>query len=131
MTVRTQLIESQACLPVAEFWRLDGPFDTVLSQSTVSKKAAPRKALLINTLRGAVTSEAERTGFEPAEGCDPFTDLANRRFRPLSHLSECVLRPPPKCDALFFTRPATATLGNFTRPSASRKRPIKIRYRNS
>src|SRR5262245_1605510 len=30
---------------------------------------------------------AERTGFEPAEGFDPFTDLANRRFRPLSHLS--------------------------------------------
>src|SRR5436305_1020457 len=33
-------------------------------------------------------ARAERTGFEPAEGCDPFTDLANRRFRPLSHLSE-------------------------------------------
>ena len=30
---------------------------------------------------------AERTGFEPAEGNDPLTDLANRRFRPLSHLS--------------------------------------------
>lgn len=30
---------------------------------------------------------AERTGFEPAEGFDPFTDLANRRFRPLSHRS--------------------------------------------
>ena len=32
--------------------------------------------------------DAERTGFEPAEGNDPLTDLANRRFRPLSHLSE-------------------------------------------
>jgi hypothetical protein len=31
--------------------------------------------------------QAERTGFEPAEGFNPFTDLANRRFRPLSHLS--------------------------------------------
>ena len=31
--------------------------------------------------------QAERTGFEPAEGFDPFTDLANRRFRPLSHRS--------------------------------------------
>jgi hypothetical protein len=30
---------------------------------------------------------AERTGFEPAEGFDPFTDLANRRIRPLCHLS--------------------------------------------
>ena len=32
---------------------------------------------------------AERTGFEPAEGCYPFADLANRCFRPLSHLSGC------------------------------------------
>ena len=31
--------------------------------------------------------QAERTGFEPAVGFDPYTDLANRRFRPLSHLS--------------------------------------------
>jgi hypothetical protein len=30
---------------------------------------------------------AERTGFEPAEGSDAFTDLANRRIRPLCHLS--------------------------------------------
>ena len=37
------------------------------------------------------TRLAERTGFEPAEGHIPFTDLANRRFRPLSHLSG---RPP-------------------------------------
>ena len=31
--------------------------------------------------------KAERTGFEPAVGCDTYTDLANRRYRPLSHLS--------------------------------------------
>src|SRR5688500_162594 len=31
---------------------------------------------------------AERTGFEPAVQFDPYTGLANRRFRPLSHLSE-------------------------------------------
>lgn len=30
---------------------------------------------------------AERTGFEPVESCDTFTDLANRRIRPLCHLS--------------------------------------------
>ena len=30
---------------------------------------------------------AERTGFEPAVGCYPYADLANRCFRPLSHLS--------------------------------------------
>jgi hypothetical protein len=32
-------------------------------------------------------SPAERTGFEPVEQCYPLTGLANRRFRPLSHLS--------------------------------------------
>src|SRR5262245_28689543 len=31
---------------------------------------------------------AERTVFEPADQVSPVTDLANRRFRPLSHLSE-------------------------------------------
>ena len=31
---------------------------------------------------------AERAGFEPAEGFDPFAALAKRCFRPLSHLSE-------------------------------------------
>lgn len=30
---------------------------------------------------------AERTGFEPAEGFDSFTGLANQRIRPLCHLS--------------------------------------------
>jgi hypothetical protein len=34
-----------------------------------------------------VSLQTERTGFEPAEGFDPFTDLANRRIRPLCHLS--------------------------------------------
>jgi hypothetical protein len=29
----------------------------------------------------------ERTGFEPAVGFDPYADLANRCYRPLSHLS--------------------------------------------
>ena len=29
--------------------------------------------------------KAGRTGFEPAEPVSRFTDLANRRFRPLSH----------------------------------------------
>ena len=30
---------------------------------------------------------AEREGFEPSEGDYPFSGLANRRLRPLSHLS--------------------------------------------
>jgi hypothetical protein len=32
--------------------------------------------------------KAERTGFEPVEGCYTLTGLANRRYRPLSHLSK-------------------------------------------
>jgi hypothetical protein len=31
----------------------------------------------------------ERGGFEPPMGCDTHNGLANRRFRPLSHLSRC------------------------------------------
>lgn len=40
-------------------------------------------------LEGPVHQElqTERTGFEPAEPVSQFTDLANRRFRPLSHRS--------------------------------------------
>ena len=50
----------------------------------------PRKLFrLVSFVRSyqARLGQAERTGFEPAEGFDPFTDLANRRFRPLSHRS--------------------------------------------
>ena len=32
-------------------------------------------------------AQAERTGFEPADPVSRITGLANRRFRPLSHLS--------------------------------------------
>ncbi len=43
--------------------------------------------------RGTIAAsfcQAERTGFEPVDGCYPVTGLANRRYRPLSHLSkEC------------------------------------------
>ena len=31
---------------------------------------------------------AERAGFEPAVRCNPYDGLANRYFRPLSHLSD-------------------------------------------
>ena len=40
-------------------------------------------------LTSRVSFGAERMGFEPMVGCDTHTDLANRRFRPLSHLSDC------------------------------------------
>lgn len=52
---------------------------------------------------------AERTGFEPAEGFDPFTDLANRRFRPLSHLSDASTRdsePAAPANGRAITAPA-------------------------
>src|SRR5258707_6355114 len=61
-SVVAQKTESQACLPVAEFCRVERPFDTVMSQSTVSKKTARREALFVKTLRRAVKDEAERTG---------------------------------------------------------------------
>jgi hypothetical protein len=38
-------------------------------------------------LASARSFAAERAGFEPAEGFDPFAALAKRCFRPLSHLS--------------------------------------------
>src|SRR6185503_8905194 len=54
---------------------------------------------------------AERGGFEPPERFNPFNGLANRRFRPLSHLScpgglyfivaKCL---PVKLNALVLTR---------------------------
>jgi hypothetical protein len=39
----------------------------------------------------SVPGRAERTGFEPAVGFNPYTGLANRRYRPLSHLSKIFL----------------------------------------
>ena len=37
-------------------------------------------------------SSTERTGFEPVMECYPHTGLANRRYRPLSHLSRANLQ---------------------------------------
>lgn len=42
-------------------------------------------------LTSAGSFDAERTGFEPVMQCYPHTGLANRRYRPLSHLSGAVL----------------------------------------
>ena len=49
-------------------------------------------------------ARAERTGFEPAEGDYPFTDLANRRIRPLCHLSGCRERMGPRTSCHFSAR---------------------------
>ena len=56
-------------------------------QSDVSSSIFPlmqNKKPACKTLQTGVT---ERTGFEPAVGFKPYDGLANRCFRPLSHLS--------------------------------------------
>ena len=58
-----------------------------LSQLLGQMTNALPKAMHCKGLRWVFMDQAERTGFEPAEGFDPFTDLANRRIRPLCHLS--------------------------------------------
>ena len=35
-------------------------------------------------------SQTDKEGFEPSEDIYAFSDLANRRIRPLCHLSKCV-----------------------------------------
>jgi len=55
-------------------------------QSTIEKTPqAPEIQELVEALCGAT----ERAGFEPAVRFDTYTGLANRRFKPLSHLSGC------------------------------------------
>ena len=45
------------------------------------------KSALFIGFCGEEKNEAERAGFEPAVRCYSYADLANRCFRPLSHLS--------------------------------------------
>ena len=52
-----------------------------------------REALTIADSDG----KAERGGFEPPVGLKPYTDLANRRIRPLCHLSD------PRADGRNYT----------------------------
>ena len=62
---------------------------------------------------------AERAGFEPADRSYPITDLANRRFRPLSHLSGSVIIP---C-AVIRARPGShfwASLANCAQGKAAK-----------
>ena len=51
------------------------------------EKTSGSQVVIDKLLASRVSFGAERTGFEPADGTNPVTDLANRRFRPLSHLS--------------------------------------------
>ena len=52
-----------------------------------------------------MSRKAETTGFEPADRFDPITDLANRRFRPLSHISFGF------CRVIRLARPAIDSVG--------------------
>ena len=42
---------------------------------------------LIEPVICLLKGKTERGGFEPPVQCYPYNDLANRRFKPLSHLS--------------------------------------------
>ena len=47
-----------------------------------------KQSVLLNPLKhGIYAKKAERAGFEPAVNLSTHADLANRCFRPLSHLS--------------------------------------------
>jgi hypothetical protein len=83
--IRSASVE-QLALPCDD--RLHWVCSQFLSQSLGQTKRARCKHWPQLSLRRAVGKEAERTGFEPADQVTPVTDLANRRFRPLSHLSE-------------------------------------------
>ena len=47
--------------------------------------------------RTEIEQRTETTGFEPVVRFDPYTDLANRRYRPLSHVSRAMV-PIEQCD---------------------------------
>ena len=59
-------------------------------------------------------NKTERTGFEPADQRKPVTDLANRRIRPLCHLSRWRI---PKADTTLILgkRPRSARPPNHTK----------------
>ena len=51
-------------------------------------RSATQRSSSTETQRIVAKEVTERTGFEPAVGGEAYTGLANRRFRPLSHLSK-------------------------------------------
>ena len=56
--------------------------------TTVSIKSIKDvSCLFVRACADRITAKAERAGFEPAVRCYSYADLANRCFRPLSHLS--------------------------------------------
>ena len=56
--------------------------------NSVCEKEHGSQVVVCQALTSREKTRAERTGFEPADRVAPITDLANRRYRPLSHLSQ-------------------------------------------
>ena len=61
--------------------------DAPTASASVEESPNERSRGIPEKTRNSAAIPAERTGFEPADRCYPITGLANRRFRPLSHLS--------------------------------------------
>ena len=65
--------------------------------------------------------KAERTGFEPVVGSYPDTGLANRRYRPLSHLSKSItyrhLGSFPRFSVFRFTTANSKNVAGTSLPS--------------
>src|SRR5271157_3989020 len=74
-------------------------------------------------LSSALVVGAERGGFEPPRPVAQSNGLANRRYRPLSHLSLIAARRPDR-GAKFASREVTksATASSTARPAVRRRR---------
>ncbi len=71
------------------FFRI-GPDLQILAKTGTSPSANPSLASQMPKSQPLATAGSfgtERAGFEPAVGVSTYTDLANRRIRPLCHLS--------------------------------------------
>ena len=68
-------------------WAGGRGFGTVVAQLSVPNKTALRKSFTQSNLRRAVLDERRGQDSNLRTSC-PVTDLANPRFRPLSHLSD-------------------------------------------
>ena len=67
------------------------------TKGTLGKRSRNAKAHESKTWNSWAFDRAERGGFEPPVGLKPYTDLANRRIRPLCHLSD------PRADGRNYT----------------------------
>ena len=78
---RVRRSEAAEGLSGAVLVRLSWPREGQFAGQWRAKRRNPRRCA------GVSFAKAERTGFEPAVGFDPYNGLANRRLQPLGHLS--------------------------------------------